>query len=118
MSSEFAQLADDLMTAIVAGDLTAADRLYADNVIVWHNYDRIDRDKAASLGAISAIHQEFREFWITDVRRDYLDDGYVQRTVFHGIDRAGTEIAVDAMMRVWVHGSQITRIEEYSHNSP
>lgn len=114
MSSDFEQLASDLQNAIVAGDLAAADRVYADDVIVWHNYDGLDCDKATSLKAITSIHEEYAEFGVSDVHRDFLADGYVQRTVFHGVDRAGTARAINTMMRVWVRDGQIYRIEEYS----
>ena len=48
------------------------------------------------------------------MRRDYLADGYVQRTVFKGLTRAAQPVRADAMMRVWTDGTRITRIEEYT----
>jgi Xaa-Pro aminopeptidase len=107
-------LADGLQKAILDNDLEAADRLYADDVIVWHNYDGVDCDKATSLRTISAIHETYVEFGIRDVRRDYLCDGYVQRCVYTAVNPDGTAEAIDAMMRVWVSDDRITRIEEYT----
>jgi Xaa-Pro aminopeptidase len=107
-------VADGLQTAILTNDLDAADRLYADEVIVWHNYDGVDCDKATSLKTISTIHETYTEFGIRDVRRDYLPDGYVQRCVYTAVTPDGTSEAIDAMMRVWVSNDRITRIEEYT----
>ncbi len=108
------EIADALQEAIVAGDLAAADRIYADDVRVWHNYDGVERDKTESLAAIAAIHREYADFGISDVRRDLLADGYAQRSVFHVADHGGRRSAVDAMMRVWVTDGRVSRIEEYT----
>jgi Xaa-Pro aminopeptidase len=107
-------VADGLQDAILTGNLEAAARIYADDLIVWHNYDGVDCDKATSLRTISAIHETYSEFGIRDVRRDYLPDGYVQRCVYLAVTRDGTSEAIDAMMRVWVSAGRISRIEEYS----
>jgi ketosteroid isomerase-like protein len=109
-----AAIADALQAAIVAGDLEAVERIYADNIVIWHNYDRVEQGKSRGLAAVSAIHQDFEDFRAVDVRRDYLPDGYVQRTVFEGSTRMSEPFTADAMMRVWTDGKEITRIEEYS----
>ena len=88
--------------------------LYADDIVVWHNYDRRDRNKRESLDLISALARDYAQVAATDIRIDHLADGYVQRSVFHTVDHAGTRQQVDAMMRVWVHAGRITRIEEYT----
>jgi hypothetical protein len=110
-----AELAERIQTAILTGDAVTAAELYADDLVVWHNHDRIGRTKAESLAAITDMAGEFDAFEAVDVRRDYLPDGYVQRCVFRGIDRgAGAPFAVEAMMRVWADGRRVTRIEEYT----
>jgi len=113
-----AAIADALIAAIVTGDRTAAERLYADDLVVWHNYDGIDRNKAASLELIDVLARDYAQVRATDIRIDHLADGYVQRTVFHTVDHAGNRAAVDAMMRVWVRDGRISRIEEYSAGEP
>ncbi|WP_295702391.1 nuclear transport factor 2 family protein [Lapillicoccus sp.] len=112
-----AVLADRLQDAIVAGDVEAASRIYADDLVVWHNYDRVDCDRATSLAAIATMATAYRRLTITDVRRDYLADGYVQRSAFHATNLDGATDEVDAMMRVWVRDGQVTRIEEYTDTS-
>ncbi|SHH01251.1 protein of unknown function [Jatrophihabitans endophyticus] len=107
-------IADALLAAIVGGDVAAAAALYADDLVVWHNHDGIDRDKAESLELIAAMARTYRALEATDVRRDHLADGYVQRTVFRAVDAAGNDEIVDTMMRVWVADARITRIEEYA----
>ncbi|WP_432839899.1 DUF885 family protein [Dactylosporangium sp. CA-092794] len=109
------RLAEDLLDAITAGDLGRLDRLYADDVRVWHNHDGIGRDKAESIEAVRLLAGQYEGFRATDVRIDVLGDGYAQRCVYRGRDRhTGAELAVDAMMRVDVRAGRIVRIEEYT----
>ncbi|WP_156046050.1 DUF885 family protein [Herbidospora cretacea] len=107
--------ATELLDAITSGDVARLDRLYADDIRVWHNYDGVDRDKAESLDAIRLIDAGIEGFHATDVRVDPVPGGYVQRCVYRGRDRdEGAEMAVDAMMRVEVRDGRVTRIEEYT----
>ena len=107
-------IAEALLDAIVNGDQEAADALYTDDLVVWHNHDAVERDKAESLELIGAIAREYVSVQARDVRRDHLADGYVQRTTFHVVGAAGDDELIDTMMRVWVRDARITRIEEYA----
>jgi hypothetical protein len=110
-----ADLAERIQTAIITGDVAAAAAIYAEDLVVWHNHDRIERTRDESLVAIANMASEFSDFTASQVRRDFLPDGYVQRCVFRGTDRAGgAPFAVEAMMRVWSDGIHVTRIEEYT----
>ena len=48
-----------------------------------------------------------------DVRRVPLDDGFVQQHVLRGTAPDGSPLEVPAMLRVFVNGGQIERIDEY-----
>jgi hypothetical protein len=113
-----AAVADALVEAIVHGDRDAADRLYADELVVWHNHDRISRDKRESLELIAALSRDYARVEAADIRRDYLADGYVQRTVFRTVVHSGSRARVDAMMSVWIVRGRITRVEEYTAGPP
>jgi hypothetical protein len=114
-ASVMGELAERVQTAILMGDVATASAIYADDIVVWHNHDRIERSRDESLAAIASMATEFSDFAANHVRRDFLPDGYVQRCVFAGTDRAsGNPFAVEAMMRVWSDGIHVTRIEEYT----
>jgi ketosteroid isomerase-like protein len=113
-----AGLARALLAAIGQGDRAAADRLYAEDLVVWHNYDGADRDKAESLELIEALGRDYASVDVPEVHWDFLVDGYVQRTAYHVVDHAGNDRTFDAMMRVWVRDGRITRVEEYSTGDP
>ncbi|GAA0381412.1 hypothetical protein Acor_03130 [Acrocarpospora corrugata] len=105
----------ELLDAITSGDVARLGLLYADDVRVWHNYDGVARDRAESLDAVRRIGEHYDGFHATDVRIDPLPDGYVQRCVYRGRERAtGAGMAVDAMMRVEVRDGRVVRIEEYT----
>ncbi|WP_198168468.1 DUF885 family protein [Herbidospora yilanensis] len=115
LAGDVRAFAAELLDAITSGDVARLDRLYADDIRVWHNYDGVDRDKAESLDAIRLIDAGIEGFHATDVRVDPVPGGYVQRCVYRGRDRdEGAEMAVDAMMRVEVRNGRVTRIEEYT----
>lgn len=100
---------------LARGDAEAAADLYDDALIVWHNYDRIERDKAHSVNVVRTLAADYDGFMVTDARLDLLPDGYAERCVFTGRHRAsGQQIAVQAMLRVWTDGGRITRVEEYT----
>ncbi|GAA0408870.1 hypothetical protein GCM10009530_71610 [Microbispora corallina] len=114
-SVDMRRYAEDLVDAIASGDLARLDRLYAEDIRVWHNHDGVARDKAESLDAVRRIAAHYDGFHATDLRVDPLPDGYVQRCVYRGRERAtGAELAVDAMMRVEVRDGRVVRIEEYT----
>jgi len=113
-----AGLAQALLAAIIQGDRAAADRLYADDLVVWHNHDGLDRDKAESLELIESLGRDYARVEVAEVHWDYLVDGYVQRTAYQVLDHAGSSRTFDAMMRVWVRDGRITRVAEYSTGAP
>ncbi|HEU5270238.1 MAG TPA: nuclear transport factor 2 family protein [Jatrophihabitans sp.] len=114
----YAAIAEALIDAIVSGDRAAAGRLYAEDLVVWHNHDGIDRDKRESLELLDALAHDYAQVQATDIRIDHLGDGYVQRTVFRTVDHAGNREQLEAMMRVWVRDGRISRIEEYTAGNP
>ncbi|MGN6242459.1 MAG: DUF885 family protein [Motilibacteraceae bacterium] len=111
-------LAERLMAAILSGDAETVARIYADDVVVWHNTDGIERDKAYSVEAVRRMAREFDHFSASDLRIELLPDGYFQRCVFQirwrGDDR--TQQA-HAAMRVTVRDGQVARIEEYTDSA-
>jgi ketosteroid isomerase-like protein len=113
-----AGVAKSLLDAIVGGDRATASRLYADDLVVWHNHDGLDRDKAESLDLIEALARDYAKLEASQVHWDFLADGYVQRAAYRIVEHTGTSRTVDAMMRVWVRDGRITRVEEYSVGEP
>jgi len=106
-------VADRFFAAITDGDLEAVSALYADDVVVWHNHDRVEQDKAASLRTLAWVVANIDGFRYADVRRSATDNGFVQQHVARGTNRRGEPVEVPACIVVRIEAGRITRLDEY-----
>jgi len=106
-------IADRLITAISNGDADAVAELYADDVVIWHNFDGIEQSREANLVVLTWLTQNVDKLRYDDIRRYAIDGGFVQQHVLRGTTRSGAELEVPACLVVRVDGEQITRIDEY-----
>ena len=60
------QLASDLRSAFEMGDIEWIERLYGDDITVWHNYDQISRTRDQSLMSARWVADEISNFSIDD----------------------------------------------------
>jgi ketosteroid isomerase-like protein len=105
-------LAARFFAAVPAGDVATLESLYADDAVVWHNYDQIGQTRAENLATLGALHRVLADWRYEEVRRDVLADGFVQQHVLRATAPGGA-LEVPAMMRVWCADGRITRIDEY-----
>ena len=106
-------IADRLITAISNGDADAVAELYANDVVIWHNFDGIEQSREANLVVLTWLTQNVDKLRYDDIRRYAIDGGFVQQHVLRGTTRSGAELEVPACLVVRVDGEQITRIDEY-----
>jgi ketosteroid isomerase-like protein len=112
MTDATSALLDEFFAAIERGDLDAVERLYADDIEVWHNVTGRTMDKAAN--------KKLLGFWssaVDDMRYEVLErrtyeGGATQRHVIHG-SAAGSPLRADICIVFHVSDGQITRIYEY-----
>jgi hypothetical protein len=109
------QLASDLRSAFEMGDIEWIERLYGDDITVWHNYDQISRTRDQSLMSARWVADEISNFSIDDCEIFPVDGGYIQQCVFRGVYRStGAEMETHAMIRVHCEDGKVTKIEDYS----
>lgn len=106
-------LADALFAAIEAGDLDAVAALYADDVIVWHNTDGIEQDRATNLRTLGWVTRHLGDRRYEQIRRHPISGGFVQQHVLRATNRAGRRVSAPVCMVINVVDDHITRIEEY-----
>jgi ketosteroid isomerase-like protein len=112
------RLADEVSEAFEAGDVRRIGELYAEDVVVWHNYDGRERTRTEALESAAWVAREMADFRVTEVRLVLAGDGYVQQCVFRATDRAtGRVRTIPAMIRFYCAGGRITRIEEYTDSA-
>ena len=110
---EIDALANRFFEAIMAGDVDTVRRCYAADAVVWHNYDKVDQPRADNLRVLAWLCQHVDGLRYEEIRRIVLPDGFVQQHVLRGTTAGGAALEVPAMMRVFVGGDGITRLEEY-----
>jgi RimJ/RimL family protein N-acetyltransferase len=112
---EIMLLADDLRRAFESRDIDAIKWLYSDDVIVWHNYDQIERTREQSLQSAQWVCEEMSEFSIDDCEIFPIEGGFIQKCVFRGVYRlSGNKMETHAMIRIYCEKGQVLRVEDYS----
>jgi ketosteroid isomerase-like protein len=113
---EAAPLIETFFAAIENRDTEALDRLYADDVRVWHDVTGRSMSKSESLalldfwtGAVGNMHYEVLE-------RRNLEGGVMQRHVVHG-EVGGEPLRAEVCIVFHVEDEQITHIFEYLDQS-
>jgi ketosteroid isomerase-like protein len=106
-------IADALFRAIEAGDVDAVAGLYADDAVIWHNFDRVEQTRDMNLAVLTFVVRNLQERHYDDVVRHPIDGGFVQQHVLRGTTTAGVEVQVPACVVVKVADGKITRIDEY-----
>jgi ketosteroid isomerase-like protein len=109
---EIDELATRFFAAIEAGDVQAVAATYADDAVIWHNYDQVEQCKDDNVRTLAYVVRTVAARSYDDITRVILDDGFVQQHVLRGTAPGGA-LEVPAMMRVWMRDGRITRLDEY-----
>ena len=106
-------VADRLFGAIESGDYEAVERLWADDVTVWHSGDAHENDRVRALKVIRWFigTTTQRSYEILD--RQFFYGGFVQQHVLRADGTNGSSIALRVCIVIKVDDGLITRIDEY-----
>ena len=110
-------VADALFAAIEAGDTDALVGLYHSDAKIWHNFDQVEQSVEENMKVLRFLVRSLSDRRYEEVRRVMLDDGFVQQHVLRGTTPRGA-FEMPAMMRVWIDGGKVSRIEEYLDPAP
>ncbi|HQY13591.1 MAG TPA: nuclear transport factor 2 family protein [Ilumatobacteraceae bacterium] len=110
--AEMHSIADRLLGAITAAHADAVREVYAPDASIWHNFDEVDQTVDQNLATLVDLHQRASGLQYTEIRRFLAPGGFVQQHVLVG-QAAGGPLHLPAMIRFWVEGGRITRLEEY-----
>jgi ketosteroid isomerase-like protein len=105
-------IGDRLVAAIAAGDVEGVRAIYAPDATIWHNFDQRDQSPDENLLTLVDLHRRASNLQYTELRRFVAPGGFVQQHVLTG-DAKGGPLKMPAMIRFWVEGGRITRLEEY-----
>jgi ketosteroid isomerase-like protein len=108
------EVADRLFGAIERGEYETVERMWADDVTVWHSGDARDNDRVRALKVIRWFMDvtTTRGYEILD--RQSFDGGFVQQHILRArrADDESIEMRVCIVVKVDANGL-ITRIDEY-----
>lgn len=108
------EVADRLTAAFAAKDIQAIAALYADDLSVWHNYDRKTKGKAVNLEMISGFFASFDKVAYTQIKRQCSAAGFTQEHIVVAQKNDGTVVGeLPCCIVVSVANNQIRRISEY-----
>ena len=109
------ELASELRRAFQDRDINAIRALYGEDVVVWHNYDQIERDREQSLQSAQWVVEEMAEFNIDECEIFPIDGGYIQQCVFRGVYKENKgAMETYAMIRIYCSDGKVDRVEDYS----
>jgi ketosteroid isomerase-like protein len=113
-SAQIIDVADRLTAAFAAKDIHALAALYADDMSVWHNYDRTAKPKAVNVQMVAGFFAGFHSVAYTQIKRQYSDTGFTQEhiVVARGPD-GGVLGELPCCIVVTVVNRQISWISEY-----
>ena len=111
-------IAYELKRAFEEKDLKAIENIYSDDIVVWHNYDQLERNRHQSLESAKWVASEIDNFSIDECNIFPIRGGFIQQCVFRGFYKStGKEMETHAMIRVYCRKDKVFRIEDYSDPS-
>jgi ketosteroid isomerase-like protein len=102
---------DRFVDALSTGDAGTLHELFADDAVIWHNYDQLAQPAAAALGALAGLAALRPRYEI--IGRDVVDSACIQRHVVHLTLPGGQAASIPAIQRISVSDGLIRRIDEY-----
>ncbi len=111
-------IANELKRAFEEKDFKAIENIYSDDIVVWHNYDQIERNRYDSLESAKWVTTEIEKFSIDECNIFPIQGGFIQQCVFRGFYKStGKKMETYAMIRVYCKKNKVFRIEDYSDPS-
>ena len=106
-------LADTMFGAIEDGDIDALRAVYADDIVVWANFDGIGQPLEKALRTVGWLISKLSDRQYDITRRELIPGGFVQQHVLRGTAPDGTAVAMPACIIATIADAKFTRVEEY-----
>ena len=111
-------VAERFFAAIEAGDVDTVREIYHPDVVIWHNYDGLDRresgdSREANLKVLAGLPERIAGAKYDVWYREATSTGFVQQHVLKGTMPNGQPIELPACIVCKVEEGWITRLDEY-----
>jgi ketosteroid isomerase-like protein len=104
---------DLLFDALCRGDVARAREAMCADARIWHGFDRVALTVDELLGQWGGLIAGTRTRFVTDVKRQPVEGGYVQQHLFVVEQTDGRRIAWPVCIVVTIRDARIARIDEY-----
>jgi len=103
-----------LFEAIENKNPDAVEKLYHDDVQVWHNFSNVAQNKTENIQVLSALCENVPKINYDVIERVALENGRVlQRHTLRAETESGEQVLIPACMLLEVRDGKIARIDEY-----
>ena len=107
-------LADTMFGAIEDGDIDALRSVYADDIVVWANFDGVGQPLEKALRTVGWLISKLADRRYDITRRELIPGGFVQQHILRGTrSHDGVRVALPACIVCAVKDGKITRLDEY-----
>lgn len=118
LMTEALDVAERFFNAIEAGDVETVRDIYHPDVVVWHNYDGLDRRETGdsrdeNLKVLAGLPKRIAGAKYDIWYREATATGFVQQHVLRGTMPNGKPIELPACIICRVEDGHITRLDEY-----
>lgn len=107
------QLAERFFDAIERGDIDAVGSIYAEDAVIWHNYDAAETTRAENLDILAEFIARTSSRHYEDRRVHEFDGGFVQQHTLRLVGTSGSERRVHTAIVCRVVDDRIVRLDEY-----
>lgn len=108
-----AQLAHGLFDALDASDFDRFASFFAEDAVIWHNFDNLEQSVAEAAAVLSDLRHRVEKSRYEQRRYICAPGGAVAQHVVCVTRLDGRIVEIPAMMRIFIEGGKIHRIEEY-----
>lgn len=113
-AEEADRVAIALFSSIEKQDIAALAAIYADDAVIWKNYNQIAVPAQDSLAFLKGVAGYLQDIRYKDVRRSVFAGGFVQQHYFTGTVReTGEQLSIPVCVVAQVADGKIKRIDEY-----
>lgn len=108
-----AALAHSIFDAAEAGDINKFLSCFTADAVIWHNYDLIDQPVAEAVAQLGEVMKMVKGLKYADRRYISVPDGAVLQHTSQAELPNGQKLAVHHMLRLYIDGGKVRRVEEY-----
>lgn len=112
-AEDMLQIADRFVSAIERGDIAAVRACYAPDAKLWHNTDNIEQSVDDNMRVLEWYVRTLPDRRYRVLRREALDDGFLQQHVLEATLPDGTAWSMAACVVVRIEAGKIVRLDEY-----